>query len=66
MAIIIDFTHMREVLESRPGSMTRAHDGPPEGEVVLFTGVRYERDETGFDDGADVASGSSRRTRKKK
>ncbi|MBU1210336.1 MAG: hypothetical protein KJ587_03565 [Alphaproteobacteria bacterium] len=66
MAIIIDFAQMREVLESRPGSMTRTHHGPPEGKVVLFTGVRYERYETDSDDGDDEASSSSGRSRKKK
>lgn len=41
MATIIDFHEMREVLEAkRP---RRPMNGTPAGEVVLFTGVRYER-----------------------
>lgn len=66
MTNIIDFAQMREVLESRPGRMTRTHDGPPEGRVVLFTGVRYERYETDFHEIADVDSPNDRTTRKKK
>ncbi len=41
MATIIDFLEMREVLETT--KPRRQHTGNPEGEVVLFTGVRYER-----------------------
>ena len=66
MAIIIDFTQMREVLESRPGRMKPSHDGPPEGEVVLFTGVRYERYGAEFIEQSEAeVAGVDQRARKK-
>lgn len=54
MAIIIDLAQMREVLGSRPSRTTSECSGLPEGEVVLFTGVRYERyaGEYAYDSGA--------------
>lgn len=54
MATIIDFAERREVLwarlESRRQYKASLRNGldEPGGEVVLFTGVRYERHE-GFD-----------------
>lgn len=67
MAIIIDFAHMREVLEARPGRTRTAYDGPPAGEVVLFTGVRYERYETDFaEEPKAEAAGGRHGIRKKK
>ncbi|MEQ8823674.1 MAG: hypothetical protein RIC14_04800 [Filomicrobium sp.] len=44
MAEIIDFAHMREALGSRA---VRSGPGPHEttGEIVLFTGIQYERHE---------------------
>ncbi|MCH9808562.1 MAG: hypothetical protein K0U74_12595 [Alphaproteobacteria bacterium] len=41
MATIIDFNEMREVLA--PTRPRRQSALLPKGEVVLFTGVRYER-----------------------
>lgn len=66
MAIIIDLAHMREVLGSRPGRVSRAHLGATRGEVVLFTGVRYERHETNLEDEPIDAATGQRRVQKKK
>ncbi len=49
MATIIDFAQMRELLGPR-AERARSLDGsPPEGKVILFTGVRYERCESVFE-----------------
>lgn len=46
MATIIDFVRMREVFAERPERIRSDGGDPPAGEVVLFTGVRYERYES--------------------
>ncbi|MBU2581293.1 MAG: hypothetical protein KJ622_06220 [Alphaproteobacteria bacterium] len=67
MAIIIDLAQKREVLERKPGRVSDPLSGAPHGEVVLFTGVRYERYETDFDDEPITEESSGhRRARKKK
>ena len=43
MATIIDFAQARKALEARRGWDRVTAEGPPEGRVILFTGVRYER-----------------------
>ncbi len=53
MATIIDFAQMREVLGSRSDRSRCTEGDPPKGEVLLFTGVRYERCESAFGSDAD-------------
>jgi len=57
---------MRDVLEARHGRTKSVRDGPPEGEVVLFTGVRYERYETEYVEETAAEPVSARATASKK
>lgn len=68
MATIIDFAQMRKVLAERPGRSRRSNDGPPEGQVILFTGIRYERCDSGFDNlsSHETSNVPSESARKKK
>jgi hypothetical protein len=49
MATIIDFAQMRELLGPRAERSHSADGSPPEGKVILFTGVRYERCDSVFE-----------------
>ena len=51
MATIIDFAQMRELLGPKSEGSRSPDGGPPEGKVILFTGVRYERCESVFEQG---------------
>jgi hypothetical protein len=53
MATIIDFAQMRELLGPRSERSRSPDGGPPEGKVILFTGVRYERGESVFEQVSD-------------
>ena len=68
MATIIDFAQMRELLGPRAERSSSPNGGPPEGKVILFTGVRYERCESVFEQrgGAQESEVQGKPQRKKK
>ncbi len=66
MATIIDFAQMRELLGPKSEGSRSPDGGPPEGKVILFTGVRYERGESIYEEGADPVEAAVQRKPRRK